>query len=205
MGKRYNEPQAPKSKSTFWDMNDSYDEALDEFGEPSGPAADLIEQTRRALDDIGFDQTDDVVGRLYEKAADGGGLSADDFERIMRDEPASNMIDYEASPGQIIQQVYKAMGHDGIVLKNAERQFSNMGMSPDTTHLVIFDPANIRSVNAAFDPEKSGSSTLLAAAPFAAVSGAGLTLAGEDARNQRTVGKPKTSQSARTVGKAKTN
>ena len=35
--------------------------------------------------------------------------------------------------------------------------------------------------------------------------GAGLTLAGEDARNQRTVGKPKSSQSARTVGKAKTN
>jgi hypothetical protein len=64
---------------------------------------------------------------------------------------------------------------------------------------------NMRSVNAAFDPEKSGSSTLLAAAPFAAVGGAGLTLAGEDARNQRTVGKPKTSQSARTVGKAKTN
>jgi hypothetical protein len=39
----------------------------------------------------------------------------------------------------------------------------------------IFDPSNIRSVNAAFDPEKSGSSTLLAAAPFATVSGAGLT------------------------------
>ncbi len=46
---------------------------------------------------------------------------------------------------------------------------------------------------------------LFAAAPFAAVGGAGLTLAGEQERNQRTVGKPKTSQSARTVGKAKTN
>lgn len=71
--------------------------------------------------------------------------------------------------------------------------------------IVIFDPVNIRSVNAAFDPDKATSSTLLAAAPFAAVGGAGLTLAGEDARNQRTVGKPKASQSARTVGKAKTN
>jgi hypothetical protein len=69
----------------------------------------------------------------------------------------------------------------------------------------IADPSNIRSVNAAFDPKKSTSSTLLAASPFAAVGGAGLTLAGEDARNPRTVGKPKASQSARTVGKAKTN
>jgi len=42
-------------------------------------------------------------------------------------------------------------------------------------YISIFDPANIRSVNAAFDPEKAGSSTLLAAAPFAAVGGAGLT------------------------------
>ena len=152
----------PKARSTFWDINDGYDEALDEFGEPSGPAADLIEQTRNALNDIGFDQTDDVVSRLYEKAMDGNGLSADDFERIMRNEPASYMIDYDASPGQIIQQVYKAMGHDGIVLRNAERQFANMGMSPDTTHLVIFDPSNIRSVNAAFDPERAASPILTA-------------------------------------------
>jgi hypothetical protein len=43
------------------------------------------------------------------------------------------------------------------------------------TETVIFNPKNIRSINAAFDPEKSGSSTLLAAAPFAAVGGAGLT------------------------------
>jgi hypothetical protein len=41
--------------------------------------------------------------------------------------------------------------------------------------VVTADPSNIRSVNAAFDPEKSGSNMLLAAAPFAAVSGAGLT------------------------------
>jgi hypothetical protein len=41
--------------------------------------------------------------------------------------------------------------------------------------LIVFDPRNIRSVNAAFDPEKSTSSTLLAASPFAAVGGAGLT------------------------------
>jgi GNAT superfamily N-acetyltransferase len=93
----------------------------------------------------------------------------------------------------------RAEGFDGV-------RFRNFVDGPEVSdHVLIFDPSNIRSVNAAFDPEKSGSSTLLAAAPFAAVGGAGLTLAGEDARNQRTVGKPKTSQSARTVGKAKTN
>jgi hypothetical protein len=48
-------------------------------------------------------------------------------------------------------------------------------------YISIFDPSNIRSVNAAFDPEKSGSSILLAAAPFAAVGGVGAgTAMGED-------------------------
>jgi hypothetical protein len=42
-------------------------------------------------------------------------------------------------------------------------------------YISVFDPANVRSVNAAFDPKKSTSSTLLAASPFAAVSGAGLS------------------------------
>jgi hypothetical protein len=102
---------------------------------------------------------------------------------------------------QKIQDELKAQGYTGIRYRNRPSDFA----SQDGDVTVIFDPSNIRSVNAAFDPEKSGSSTLLAAAPFAAVGGAGLTFAGEDARNQRTVGKPKTSQSARTVGKAKTN
>jgi hypothetical protein len=53
--------------------------------------------------------------------------------------------------------------------------FDGMQGIADGHELVIFDPSNIRSVNAAFDPEKSTSSTLLAASPFAAVGGAGLT------------------------------
>jgi len=102
-----------------------------------------------------------------------------------------------AGPDEIVKALQR-QGYDSIVYKNTFE-----GAGGDS--FIVFDPSNIRSVNAAFDPEKSGSNMLLAAAPFAAVSGAGLTLAGEEARNQRTVGKPKASQSARTVGKARTN
>jgi hypothetical protein len=63
----------------------------------------------------------------------------------------------------------KAKGHDGLIVKNVRDGSYTSNLT------AIFDPSNIRSVNAAFDPEKSTSSTLLAAAPFAAVSGAGLT------------------------------
>jgi len=80
----------------------------------------------------------------------------------------------------------RQQGYDSVILKN----YTAHGGKPQAVR-VIFDPSNIRSVHAAFDPEKSTSSTLLAAAPFAALGGAGLTMAGEDARNPRTVGKPK--------------
>jgi hypothetical protein len=67
----------------------------------------------------------------------------------------------------------KALGFDGIISQEGH------------VDVAIFDPSNIRSVNAAFDPEKSGSSTLLAAAPFAAVGGVGAGTATEgDAKTQ---------------------
>jgi hypothetical protein len=77
---------------------------------------------------------------------------------------AKRIIDLEA------QRRAKEQGFAGV------EQFRAVYDNKTTTgNALVFDPANIRSVNAAFDPEKSGSSTLLAAAPFAAVGGAGLT------------------------------
>jgi hypothetical protein len=67
----------------------------------------------------------------------------------------------------------RADGHDSVIIRNVIDTYDGKG-KPSTIR-AVFDPSNIRSINAAFDPEKSGSSTLLAAAPFAAVGGAGLT------------------------------
>jgi hypothetical protein len=67
----------------------------------------------------------------------------------------------------------RADGHDSVIIRNVIDTYDGKGKA--STIRAVFDPSNIRSVNAAFDPEKSTSSTLLAAAPFAAVGGAGLT------------------------------
>jgi hypothetical protein len=86
---------------------------------------------------------------------------------------------YDPNQFYKIAQEAKANGYSGVKFSNVD----DLGESAAGLHdqFVIFDPSNIRSVNAAFDPEKSGSSTLLAAAPFAAVSGVGAgTAMGED-------------------------
>jgi GNAT superfamily N-acetyltransferase len=158
-----------RQPSTRWDYEIQWDDAGDEIISEGGPALDLVEATRMELDALGFSQTDEVVARLMDEVSSGDGITADAFERIMRDEPAAYVIDYEGSPGQIIADVYRRMGHDGVVLRNAERQFANMGMEPDTTHYAVFDQSNVRSPHAAFDPARSNSRDLLAgiAAPVA--------------------------------------
>jgi hypothetical protein len=134
---------------------------------------------------------------------DAGGANWDRIDTRNLPEELRAILDPRATIAAIATAA-RSRGYGHVTVRNVV-DLADGGVGSPTTVEVVWDPSNIRSVNAAFDPEKSGSSTLLAAAPFAAVGGAGLTLAGEDARNQRTVGKPKTSQSARTVGKAKTN
>jgi hypothetical protein len=134
---------------------------------------------------------------------DAGGANWDRIDTRNLPEELRAILDPRATIAAIATAA-RSRGYGHVTVRNVV-DLADGGVGSPTTVEVVWDPSNIRSVNAAFDPEKSGSSTLLAAAPLAAVGGAGLTLAGEDARNQRTVGKPKTSQSARTVGKAKTN
>jgi hypothetical protein len=136
------------------------------------------------------------------KIADDIGISKEEYSNMPLSDRQALLGRWSEWVGDLVREA-KSQKFDGVEIRGAVDDATLQDFP--TNQRIVFDPSNIRSVTAAFDPEKSGSSTLLAAAPFAAVGGAGLTLAGEDARNQRTVGKPKTSQSARTVGKAKTN
>jgi len=96
-----------------------------------------------------------------------------DFDAIVR----RYQRDFTGNGGRMstndLEAIAHQMGFDGFEVRNVIDDY--MGKGGKSTVRAIFDPSNIRSVNAAFDPEKSGSSTLLAAAPFAAVGGAGLT------------------------------
>lgn len=65
---------------------------------------------------------------------------------------------------EIIEQA-KSEGFEGVKLNNFSDEGA-YGVYRPTTHVLIFDPSNIRSVNAAFDPEYSDSAKLLAQSMF---------------------------------------
>ncbi len=77
----------------------------------------------------------------------------------------------------------KAQGFEGVTFKNLSDDVG--GYSKPSDHTIVFDPANIRSTNAAFDPAKSTSSNLLASSPIAAIGGAGL--ASQTEQGQQTI------------------
>lgn len=66
-------------------------------------------------------------------------------------------------------------GHDSLIVDNVKDpgRFVKGYMDPSTT-VAVFDPKNIRSVNAAFDPAKKDSSNLLAGVTGATVSAGAL-------------------------------
>lgn len=77
----------------------------------------------------------------------------------------------------------KSKGYDSLIVQNViDRADGNFG--PTTTIDVIFDPRNIRSVHAAFDPDEINSSDLLASFVPAIAGGGLLSMIG--ARGQRT-------------------
>lgn len=65
----------------------------------------------------------------------------------------------DAKTKELVTQA-KALGHDSLVLENARDGVRSAGPASNIT--VVFDPANIRSVNAAFDPDMAASPMLSA-------------------------------------------
>ena len=104
---------------------------------------------------------------------DAGGANWDRIDTRNLPEELRAILDPRAAISAIATAA-KSRGYGHVTVRNVVDR-ADGGVGSPTTVEVIWDPSNIRSVNAAFDPEKSTSSTLLAAAPFAAVSGAGLT------------------------------
>lgn len=136
-------------KETFFDYTEEYNEETDEYEEPQGKLLDLIYGIENYLADIGADEyTQAITERLYEKAIDNGGLTASQIEDIVRGtEEANYLIDYESGAGEMLSSVFASIGFDGIIDHRAGTKFKNMNMDPDTTHYIVFNSEQAKSVD----------------------------------------------------------
>jgi hypothetical protein len=111
------------------------------------------------LPDLGQGNSWDVGALRYEMATRGIPFKGDDFNPTLAD----------------VRKSLQDAGYDGIKYLN---EFEGTRDGSPQNSVMLFDPRNIRSVNAAFDPSKSDSANLLAAnAPTGAAIPAGMEAA----------------------------
>ena len=185
---RLTNPVDTRPGGTHFDWKTEYLEDVDDWTEPEGALNDIMEGMQEVGDNNGID-VDDMLAKVQEQALDYDGISAEDFEKIVRrdDYVYDGFDQLTGEPlggaGEFLRRVYQRAGYDGTIV-DAEATFGRRargvgGMEgvESATHYAVFDPKNIRSPWAAFDPAQAESANLLAG-------GAGLLGAGM-ARRQR--------------------
>lgn len=163
---------------TFFDYQAKYDDDpsspyYEEFLGEEGKFIDLLDETQQAMRKWGVDDADDVMGKLQEANMNMEGLKASEFEDVIRNNiyEAYDQAGEMASPGALIADIYKRMGYDGIEM-NAYDHFGGgrpfgkamEGVDQDTLHHIVFEPNQIRSKFAQFDPANKNSGNILAGA-----------------------------------------
>ena len=104
------------------------------------------------------DVLEELYGKEYLEAPFGSGFAT--FRDAMKD---GNYLLYE---NKQVVDFLKSKGYDSMFLKESS------GADQPFTTLAVFEPSDIRSVNAKFDPKEKGSPKILASVPFAAGIGA---------------------------------
>jgi hypothetical protein len=99
------------------------------------------------------DVLEELYGKEYLDAPFGSGFPT--YKDALKD---GNYLLYE---NKEVVDFLKSKGYDSMFLKE------NSGADKPFTTLAVFDPNNIRSVNAKFDPKKKDSPQILASNPFA--------------------------------------
>ncbi len=179
---------------TFFDYQAKYDEDpssdyYEEFLGEEGNLIDLINDTERTMRNWNVDDVDGVVAKLQEANMDMEGISASQFEDVIRNNvhdlyhPQTGEL---ASSGDMIADIYRRMGYDGIEM-DAYKAFGPQkrgggrwggegymtkgmeGLDQDTRHYIAFEPHQIRSKFAKFDPKQFKSGSILAGAGGTAV------------------------------------
>ena len=172
---------------TFFDYQVKYDDDpasdyYEEFLGEEGKFIDLIDETKRTMWNWdAVSQRDDVLQKLQEANMDMEGITASQFEDVIR----NNVFDLYhpqtgemASSGDMIADIYKRMGYDGVEM-DAYKAFGPQkiggyankfetkgmeGLDQDARHYIAFEPHQIRSKFAQFDPANKNSGNILAGA-----------------------------------------
>jgi hypothetical protein len=108
--------------------------------ENSGYENLAVEALSDALNSNGYDgaKAGEILGdNLYESEID-----LNKLEKDLREAELYENEEGELASSQVIADFFKNLGFDGIILTDVSNRFPNMGLSPSTSHIHVFDEYN---------------------------------------------------------------
>lgn len=155
-GRMHNPAYTSKKDSPRYKVYAPRDEENDDYSEfELSPEVDALLQDIR---DVLYEdeETEYKADKIYDDIV--GILENDEFslyelEKTIRDALTKNYI--IGSSGNIIQNLYRKMGHDGIIMDAFEAFGNRMDIAPDTKHYIFFHPHQLKSAtgnNGLYDP-----------------------------------------------------
>ena len=148
-------------KVTRFDIETKWSEDGEDFLGETGAGVEAIDAIRRMAN------SSDTADLIIEALGDiSEGFDAADLERAVRDN-SIEFLDDDSSAGQFLQDVYRELGFDGIVIDAYKtfgprragwgRNIPGMaGLTPGTEHWVAFEPTQVKSATGnrgTFDPK----------------------------------------------------
>jgi hypothetical protein len=147
-----------------WSLSEDQDEAGEYNGEFSGEGMDLLNAIERAFLEVGVESevSTNFRGDVFSHLLDYGGISPRDLHKKFRESPDLFVEDNNGnlvSGNNLFRNTMQKLGYDGIIL-DAHETYPVLVREPNVKHAIVFDPSQIRSVFAVFDPEQRASADI---------------------------------------------
>lgn len=160
-----------KNETQLFDYDTYRQKAIDQYGLNPNDFDDIDafeDEVQASIDNIFYDEPYELTNNLYDildsndvEKVQGlitdtyynGGGSFENLKSRLNDLYLANPETGDLVGNEVARRIVENLGYDGIIDSTVSKKF-NMNLNPDTTHYVVFDPTQIKSVNnqGTFDP-----------------------------------------------------
>ena len=135
-----------------YEDEDEYEEAIIQAQEDAW--SDIVTNIVDKVNYEGYSAPEDDLRGIYWDAIMGNGISIAELKKQLANLDITDS-NGDIANNEVLRITISELGYDGIVDSTVSDKFSNMNLSPETTHYIAFEPTQIKSVdnNGNFDPE----------------------------------------------------
>lgn len=153
-----------KNETQLFDYDTYRQKAIDQYGLNPDDFDDIDafeDEVQASIDNILYDEPYELTNNLYDildsndvEKVQGlitdifynGGASFENLKSKLNDLYLANPETGDLVGNEVARRIVENLGYDGIIDSTVSKKF-NMNLNPDTTHYVVFNPTQIKSVN----------------------------------------------------------